>query len=1076
MITFTINAKKVQGEEDQSLLQVAERYGIQIPSLCHHKGLDPAGLCRLCTVELFDGRRTKFITACNYPIWEGMEIQTETEAVHQGRKMIVELLMARCPEVPIIKELAEKYDIEKSRFPVEEEDCILCGLCTRICEKMGNSAISLTGRGLDLQVDTPFSSTSEDCLACGACASVCPTGHISLDKIRKEITKQSPTLIPSEYDMGLKGRKPVYVPYAQAVPNTPAIDREVCVHFKTGGCRICQEFCQTNAIDYSMEDETVELEVGSIILSPGFQPFDPSRFDTYSYSEFQNVVTALEFERILAATGPWMGHLVRPADKKEPQKIAFLQCVGSREINRCDHPYCSSVCCMYALKESIIAKEHAEGDLNVSIFYMDMRTHGKDFDRYYERAKEKGVRFIRSRVHTILELPDKSLRMDYLAEDGQKLTEDYDIVVLSHGMEVSDEVKKLAQEMGIELTQGGFSQSSDFAPVATNKPGIYACGALAGPKDIPQSVMEASAAACAATSNLSQARHTMTREAQLPPEQNVRGDRPRVGVFVCSCGINIAGVIDVQELVDHARTLPHVEFVDNNLFTCSQDTQDTMARVIREQGLNRVVVAACTPKTHEPVFQETLQAAGLNKYLFEMANIRNQDSWVHGQEPAVATRKAKELIGMAVNKVLLNDPLEEVKLDITPSALVIGGGLAGMNAAVELADQGFQTHLVEQESRLGGIGRTKRKTVHNEPIQTYLSDMTKRIEEDPLIQVHLQSKVSKVSGFVGNFASTVTTDGQDTEIEHGAVIIATGAREHTPEEYGYGQDPRIMTNHEIEQALSRKDLDPGSMNTAVFIQCVGSREPQRQYCSRICCTQTLKTALEFKEVNPDIQVFVLYRDIRTYGERESLYKEARGKGILFVRFDPESKPKVTVNKDSVEVSLIDPLLGEKLNIQTDLVGLASAVVSRDNSELARMLKVPVDADGWFLEAHQKLRPVDFATDGVFMAGTCHYPKPIEESVAQAQAAVARAVCMLSRRELSLPGTVAVIDQSKCVGCGVCWTICPYQAISKNENKLAEVNRALCKGCGTCVASCRSGAPNLNGFTQEEIFAELEALV
>ncbi|MFW6054959.1 MAG: FAD-dependent oxidoreductase, partial [Thermodesulfobacteriota bacterium] len=817
------------------------------------------------------------------------------------------------------------------------------------------------------------------CTGCWKCVETCPEKAIAR-------INTCPILQPSEYNSGLADRKAIYIPYAQAVPLKATRDREHCL-VTTGAmeCKGCENVCQAEAIIHDDQERTRDVEVGSIILSSGFQPFDPSRFDTYSYAEFKNVVTALEFERILAATGPWMGHLVRPGDEQEPKKIAFLQCVGSREMNRCDNEYCSSVCCMYAIKESVIAKEHAADDLDISIYYMDIRTPGKDFERYYEKAKDKGVRFIRSRVHTILEHPDGSLQLQYVTDDGQKMTEDYDMVVLSHGLEVSDNARSMAENMGIELTKGGFIQSSDFSPVATNRSGIYACGALAGPKDIPQSVMEASAAACAATSNLSQARHSMTREAQLPPEQNVRGDRPRVGVFVCSCGINIAGVIDVQELVEHARALPHVEFVDNNLFTCSQDTQDTMARVIREQGLNRVVVAACTPKTHEPVFQETLQAAGLNKYLFEMANIRNQDSWVHGQEPATATRKAKELIGMAVNKVLLNDPLEEVKLDITPAALVIGGGLAGMNAAVELAGQGFQTHLVEQDSQLGGIGRTKRTTVHNESIQTYLSHMTRRIEEDPLIQVHLQSKVSKVSGFVGNFASTVTTDGRDTEIEHGAVIIATGAREHTPEEYGYGQDKRIMTNHEIEQALGRKDLDPGSMDTAVFIQCVGSREPQRQYCSRICCTQTLKTALEFKEVNPDIQVFVLYRDIRTYGERESLYKEARARGIIFVRFDPENKPEVSLSQDTVQVSLTDPLLGEKLNIQTDLVGLASAVVSRDNSELARMFKVPVDEDGWFLEAHQKLRPVDFATDGVFMAGTCHYPKPIEESVAQAQA-------------------------------------------------------------------------------------------
>ncbi len=1075
MITFTINGTKVQGEEGQYLIQVADNYGFPIPTLCHHKGLDPAGLCRLCTVELFDGRRTKFVTACNYPVWEGMEIQTETEAVHKGRKMIVELLMARCPEVPIIKELAAKYGIEESRFPAEDDDCILCGLCTRICDKMGNNAISLTGRGLDLQVDTPFSQTSDDCLACGACASVCPTGHISLDKIRTEITKARPELIPSEYDMGLKGRKPVYVPYAQAVPNTPAIDREVCVHFKTGGCQICQEFCQTNAIDYSMEDETVELEVGSIILSPGFQPFDPSRFDTYSYSEFQNVVTALEFERILAATGPWMGHLVRPADEKKPKKIAFLQCVGSREINRCDNPYCSSVCCMYALKESIIAKEHAGDDLDVAIYYMDMRTHGKDFDRYYERAKDKGVRFIRSRVHTVLELPDKSLRMDYMAENGEKLTEDFDIVVLSHGMEVSGNVKDLAAKMGIELGTSDFVKSSAFSPVSTNIPGIYACGALAGPKDIPQSVMEASAAACAATSRLSHVRNTQTRQPDVPDQIDVVGERPRVGVFICSCGINIAGVVDVQELAGYARSLPHVEYVDNNLFTCSQDTQDTMARVIKEQGLNRVVVAACTPKTHEPLFQETMQSAGLNKYLFEMANIRNQDSWVHQDVPVKATEKAKDLIRMAVTKSVLNEPLEEITLSVNSGALVIGGGLAGMNTALNLAEQGFHTHLVEREDRLGGNARMQISTASGEAVAPYLRDLEGQIRNHPLVHLHVNTEVTKVDGFVGNFATTLTSKGEDIQIEHGAAVIATGATEYKPAEYAYGQDSRIMTHLELDQALQSKALDPKQTNTAVFIQCVGSREPERPYCSKVCCTHSLKSALRFKEANPDCQVVILYRDMRSYGERELLYKEAREKGVIFVRYDVDNKPQVTPKQEGIEISVHDPIIDRDLIIEADVLGLASAVVSRDNSQLAQFFKVPMNDDGWFVEAHQKLRPVDFATDGVFMAGLCHYPKPIEESVSQAQAAVSRAVGLLSSTRLSLPGAVAFIDQGRCVGCGICWTVCPYQAISQNDKGLAEVNRALCKGCGTCMASCRSDAPNLLGFTGQEILAELTSL-
>ena len=424
MVTFKLNGKEVQGEEGQYIIDVAQKYGVEIPTLCHHKALEPAGMCRMCTVELFDGRRTKFVTSCNYPIWEGMEVKTDTRAVHQGRKLIVEMLYARCPEVPLLQKLAKEYGIEEPRFPRQDKDCILCGLCVRMCEKMGNSAISLTGRGVDMRIDTPFGLQSDTCLACGACASVCPTGHITLEKIKNEITRKNPFIIPSEYEMGLKGRKPIYVPYAQAVPNTPAIDRDVCMHFKTGGCQVCSEICQMDAIDHTMEDEIIEIDAGSVILSPGFTPFDPSKFDNYGYANHPNVMTAMEFERILSASGPTNGHLTRMSDHKEPKKIAWFQCVGSRDLNRCDNKYCSSVCCMYALKEAVIAKEHAGDELDCAIFYMDMRTHGKDFERYYNRAKDQGIRFLRSRVHTVEPLHDSDdLRIVYVNDNGEKIDE-----------------------------------------------------------------------------------------------------------------------------------------------------------------------------------------------------------------------------------------------------------------------------------------------------------------------------------------------------------------------------------------------------------------------------------------------------------------------------------------------------------------------------------------------------------------------------------------------------------------------------------------------------------------------------
>ena len=1027
MITFKMNGKTVQGEEGQYILQVAQKYGIEIPTLCYHKALEPAGMCRLCTVEVFDGRRTRFVTACNYPIWEGMEVKTDTETVHKGRKLIVELLLARCPEVPILKELAKKYGIKEPRFKKEQDDCILCGLCTRICERMGNAAISLTGRGTEMKVDTPFHIQTEFCLGCGACASVCPTGHIKLE----DITKQAVRPIPSEYDMGLKGRKPIYVPYAQAIPNMPAIDRSRCVHFKTGGCKICAEFCGVGAIDHTQKDEIVELDVGAIILAPGFRPFDPSKYDPYNYAKLPNVVTSMEFERILSASGPTMGHLARMSDHKEPKKIAWLQCVGSRDMHHCDHPYCSSVCCMYAIKEAVIAKEHSGADLDCAIFYMDMRTHGKDFERYYDAAREKhGVRFIRCRVHTVEAVPGtEDLNISYITDEGGLHKEAFDMVVLSVGLETSPEVLELSERLGIELTESQFCRTGSFEPVATSKEGIYVCGAFQGPKDIPQSVIEASSAAARAGVLLSGARNTLTRAKETPEQKDIRGERPRIGVFVCHCGINIGSVVDVPAVREYAKTLPYVEYVADNLYSCSQDTQDTMTQVIKTNNLNRIVVAACTPKTHEPLFQETLVAAGLNKYLFEMTNIRNQDSWVHKESPQEATGKAKDLVRMAVAKVALMEALPEANLDINQQALVVGGGISGMVAAKTLSDQGYQVHLIEREPVLGGQAINLYKTWQGEDIQQNLGTLVASVQKDKNIQVRLGAELSEVEGFVGNFKSTFEAGNTKGTIEHGIAVLATGCYEYKPEEYLYGRDPRVLTHQDLDRRFIDGDPSLKKVNTAVFIQCVGSREPERPYCSRVCCTHSIESALHLKEVNPDMEVYILNRDIRTYGERELLYRDAREAGVIFIRFDLSHKPKVTAGEDGLEIEVMDHVLQRPVLIKADLLALASAIVPYKDERLAQFFKVPMSEDGFFVEAHAKLGPSQFATDGVFLCGMAHYPKPIDESVAQAQAAASRAVTLLARKNISVSGMVAYANPAICSSCGVCVDICPYSAPS-----------------------------------------------
>jgi heterodisulfide reductase subunit A len=1082
MITFKLNGKTVQGEEGQYILQVAEKFGVDIPTLCHHKALEPGGMCRLCTVEVFDGRRTRFVTACNYPIWEGMEVKTDTEAVHDGRKLIVEMLLARCPEVPILNDLATRYGIDEPRFEKGDDTCILCGLCTRTCEKMGANAITLTGRGLDLEVDTPFHLQTDLCIACGACASVCPTGHITLEKIKQHHTPLEAKPIPSEYEMGLTGRKPVYVPYAQAVPNTPAIDRTKCIHFKTGGCKICVDFCGVDAIDHSMQDEIIELNVGSIILAPGFEPFDPSKFDSYNYTRFPNVITSMEMERILSASGPSGGHLVRPSDHKEPKKIAWFQCVGSRDMNKCDNSYCSSVCCMYAIKEAVIAKEHAGDDLDCAIFYMDIRTHGKDFERFYDNAREKqGVRFLQSRVHSIDPVGEDSgdLSVRYVNESGELKVETFDMIVLSVGLQTPNETAELAQRLDLELTEGNFCKTNTFDPVATSKEGIYVCGAFQGPKDIPQSVVDASAAAVAAGEILSPARNTETKTPEVVPETNVINERPRVGVFVCRCGINIAGVVDVPSVAEYAKALPYVVYTSDNLYSCSQDTQETMAQIIKQKNLNRVVVAACTPKTHEPLFQETLINAGLNKYLFEMANIRNQDSWVHKNNPEYATKKAKDLVRMAVSKVTLMQPLKEAELEINQTAMVVGGGLSGMATAKSLANQGYDTHIIERSAQLGGQALNLFQTVAGEDIQKKLSELIDDVQKNKRIHVHLDTSISNVDGFVGNFEATLSSNGKEETLECGVAVMATGASPLKPTEYCYGEDPRILTSLELDRKLIDKDPGLKKLKTAVFIQCVGSREPQRPYCSRVCCTHSIDNALQLKKINPDINVFILYRDIRTYSEREYIFKEAREAGVIFIRYSLDQKPEVNIKKDQLRVKTIDHILGRPMEIEADLLSLATAIIPNKDEQLANFFKVPLNDDGFFVERHAKLGPSEFATDGVFLCGLAHYPKPIDESIAQGRAAASCAITLLAQKTIHTSGNVAETDPALCSQCGVCVSVCPYSAPSFTEEGpwtgRAQINPVLCKGCGLCVASCRSGAIHLKGFDNDQIFSQIFSL-
>jgi heterodisulfide reductase subunit A-like polyferredoxin len=853
-----------------------------------------------------------------------------------------------------------------------------------------------------------------------------------------------------------------------------------------GGCCECYECvkaCKAQAVTldtHAQLAQRVPLDVGAVILAPGFEAFDPEKYDTYQYAAFPNVVTSMEFERILSATGPYQGHLMRPSDNKEPEKIAFFQCVGSRDINACDHSYCSSVCCMYAIKEAVIAKEHAEHDLDAAIFFMDMRTYGKDFERYYDRAKEEqGVRFIRSRVHTIEEDPEtRDLVVHYADEDGTARTEQFDLIVLSVGLETPQSLVELADRLHIELDEDDFVQTGVFSPVETATEGIYVCGAFQEPKDIPYSVMEASAAACEAKVSLAAARGTMVKEKTYPEERDVVSGDPRIGVFVCNCGTNIGGIVDVPAVAEYARSLPGVAYVEENLFTCSQDTQDKMREVIEREGINRVVVAACTPRTHEALFQETMMDAGLNKYLFEMANIRNQCSWVHSKEQKEATEKAKDLVRMSVARAQLIQPLPQPTISVDDKAVVIGGGISGMTAALGLADQGFHTYLIEQSKELGGNASGLLHTWKGEDIADQVKEMVKRVKDHDLVDVYTQSFVKETSGFVGNFETTISHNGKEVSLKHGAVVVAVGAEEFKPKEYGYGKDPRIMTHLELDAAMKKGDQNISGSQTAVFIQCVGSREPERPYCSKVCCTHSIQSALKLKEMNPDMDVYILYRDIRTYGQREALYREARQRGVMFIRYSLAEKPTVKTGKKGISISVKDHILGREIRVQPDLLVLASAIVPRDNTAIAQLFKLSLNEDGFFMEAHAKLRPVEFATEGVFLAGMAHYPKPIEESMAQAKASASRASVVLSKGEITVEGVVSHVDETLCRGCGNCVEACPYSAISLVEQKgaqtVAVVQEALCKGCGSCAVACPTGAASIFHFDDQEVLSMVEA--
>jgi heterodisulfide reductase subunit A len=960
-------------------------------------------------------------------------------------------------------------------FPTN--DCSMCIESPKFieCDRHPNIEIltytevdTVEGRAGDFEVTLtrkPRYVNEDLCTGCTVCTEYCPLP------------------VPDLFNQELSDNKAIHIYFSQAVPLVPYIDQR-CRFLEDSTCTICVAACQNKAINLHQEPSKEVVKVGAIVLSPGYGAFDPRVRGDYGYGTIPNVVTSLDFERLLCATGPHEGEILRPSDGRHPHKIAWIHCVGSRQVLEGGHSYCSSVCCSYIQKQVILAKDH-DADTEAVIFHNDIRSFGKDFERFYRRAEQlPGVRFVRSYVEIGREIPEtRNVTIRYATDSEGVKEEEFDLVVLGVGLAPPENVQQLSEQFGIELDAHGFCKTDPANPIETTRPGVFVSGAFQGPMDIPESVMSASGANALVGALLASRRGKLDTERMYPEERDVSGEEARVGVFACHCGANIGRVVDIPSVVEYSKGLDNVCHAEEGLFVCSTDAAAQIAETIREKGLNRVVVAACTPRTHEPLFRDTLREGGINQYFFDMANIREHCSWVHSKEKEEATQKAKDIVRMSVARTIGLEPLEEFELPVNKATLVVGGGVAGMSSALGLANQGFEVHLVERDLELGGMARRIRTTLEGLDVQAYVEDLIRQVYQHRLIHVSHEATITDVSGYVGSFETTVESEGQVKTIHHGAVILATGAEEYRPTEYLYEEDERVWTQLELEERLTSGDDTLAAARSLVMIQCVGCRQEGRDYCARICCSQAVKNALTLKSKHPDIDISVLYRDMRTYGFKEDYYLEAADKGVRFVRWEPEGKPQVEAAKneagrDILRVTVPDAILGQRLALDADLVALSAAVVpATGSSQIAKFFKVPTNPDGFFQEAHVKLRPVDFAADGVFMCGANHYPKHLTETVNQAYGAAGRAVTLLSHDTVTASGAVCEVSETDCVSCGACITACTYDAIHWRETaagKKAEVNPVLCKGDGLCCAKCPTDAIVLKHFTNEEILNQIDA--
>ncbi len=906
----------------------------------------------------------------------------------------------------------------------------------------------------------------DKCTGCGTCTEYCPVQY------------------PDQFNQDISMNKAVHVYFSQAFPLVAYID-ESCLYLKEQKCTLCERVCQTGAIDFKQKPQKVEINVGAVILAAGLEPYDPRNNPEYHYGEFANVVTSMDFERLLSATGAYRGEILRASDLKHPHKIAWISCVGSRRVTEGENSYCSGVCCTYSQKQVILTKEH-DATAECAIFHNDIRSFGKDFERFYQRTADlPGVRFVRSYVSIVREDPvTKNVTIRYSTPDDGVREEEFEMVVLSVGLNPPVEAQAMAGKFGIDLNAHGFCLTDSAKPMETSRAGIFVSGGFQGPADIPDSVLTASAAGSQCGKLLNYRRGKLSTERVYPRERDVSGEEPRIGVFVCHCGANIGRIVNVPETVEYALSLPNVVYAQEQLFACATNSAREITDVTREKGLNRVVVAACSPRTLEPLFRDTVREAGINQYYYEMANIREHNSWVHAREKEDATQKAKDLIRMSVARARSLEPLPEYDLSVDKTALVVGGGVAGMTCSLSIADQGHEVYLVEKEKELGGTARRIHYTLEGMDVQAYLNDLIRKVYRHPLVHVYTGATITEAGGYIGNFVTRVKSDRGPAEIRHGATVIAIGAQEYRPAEYLYGQDERVLTQLDLEERIAEGDEEIVNAGSVVMIQCVGCRNEERNYCSKICCTHAIKNALKLKEKNPGMDVSILFRDMRTYGYAEDYYRQASEKDVKFIRFEPEDAPQVEAveeeGKPVLRVTTPDYILGAKMVLDADyLVLSAAAIPSAATQDVASLFKVTLNPDGFFKEAHVKLRPVEFGTDGVYLCGMAQYPKHISETVSQAYGAAGRVLTLLSRDIVTASGAVAQVDEGKCVSCGACITVCSYGAIDFYESlrgKRARVNPVLCKGDGVCNTVCPTSAVSLKHFTDEEIWNQIDAAV